>query len=460
MQGSALPDQKVSRERYLRERNAREEAERLLEVKSRELYNANQMLAAEARRLDAAVAARTEELRAALAHAEAGTRSKAQFLANMSHEIRTPLNGVLGMAQSLLSDDLSASQRDKVSIIVESGRSLTTLLNDVLDLSKIEAGKLEIAPTSGDLVHQIHRTRQLFEAQAEEKGLELVIAHDLGFPTRLSYDPVRVRQCVDNLVSNAIKFTPSGSVEIRISETSAGGKSRCVAIEIADTGIGMSAETQAKLFEAFTQADGATTRRFGGTGLGLAISRQLARIMGGDITVTSAPDEGSTFRLTFIAQEASAIGGELGQAAAALQKAPGPVHALRGMRVLLADDNPINRQVIKLFLAPQGLDIVEAVNGQEVLDILVARPIDVVLLDIHMPVMDGRQAIRKIRASEESWCDVPVIALTADAMAGDREKYIALGMTDYISKPVDQRELVSKIARFVTYEPLEIASGF
>jgi len=375
--------------------------------------------------------------------AERAAQAKSEFLANMSHEIRTPLNGVLGMAQSLASDDLAPAQREKIAVILDSGASLLTLLNDVLDLSKIEAGKLEISPVSGDLLHTMMRIRQLFQIQAEDKGLSLVVRHASSLPQHLAYDPVRVRQCVSNLLSNALKFTSVGGVEVRVSSTKETAEWHVVCVEISDTGIGMSPITQAKLFNAFTQADGATTRIFGGTGLGLAISRQLARLMGGDITVESEVGRGSKFRLTFRAMEVASnvITRSEFVPTAAIDPAP----SLRGIKVLLTDDNAINRQVIQLFLAPQGCEITEASNGKEALDKLASRPFDLVLLDVHMPVMDGKEAIRYIRAATHSWGSIPVIALTADAMSGDREKYLALGMTDYLSKPVDQRELLTKM---------------
>ena len=388
------------------------------------------------------------ELRAAKEAAEASSNSKSQFLANMSHEIRTPLNGVLGMAQALESDPLTPDQKEKVGVILDSGKSLMALLNDVLDLTKIEAGKMEISAVPGDFLHTMKRTRQLFQATAEEKGLDLLVRYDSTFPQRLSYDPTRVRQCVSNLISNAIKFTSSGRVEVALSAKRLEGSAFMVVVEVSDTGIGMSDETTSKLFTVFTQADGATTRKFGGSGLGLAISRQLARMMGGDITVTSEAGKGSTFRLTFKAQEAlPALNTGTDQARTAE-----PIkRSLRGLRVLLTDDNAINRQVIKLFLAPQGCDISEATNGKEALDLIARHTFDIVLLDVHMPVMDGKEAIQRLRA-EPRWKSLPVIALTADAMSGDREKYIALGMTDYLSKPVDQRELIAKLHQVMGLE--------
>ena len=329
------------------------------------------------------------DLRSAKEAAESASRAKSQFLANMSHEIRTPLNGVLGMAQALETDELAPSQKEKVAVILDSGKSLMALLNDVLDLTKIEAGKLEISAAPGDFLHTMKRTRQLFQAQAEDKGIDLFVRYDSNFPQRLAYDPVRVRQCVSNLLSNAIKFTSQGRVEVAISAKPMGGEAHQVCVEISDTGIGMNPETMSRLFTVFTQADGATTRKFGGSGLGLAISRQLARMMGGDIVVESTEGQGSTFRFTFKAQEAAAA-------------EPAPPHAkaealrsrsLRGTRVLLTDDNAINRQVIKLFLAPQGCDITEATNGKEALDTIASGEFDLVLMDIHMPVMDGKEAM-------------------------------------------------------------------
>ena len=395
------------------------------------------------------------ELRAAKEAAEASSSAKSQFLANMSHEIRTPLNGVLGMAQALDGDELAPAQKEKVAIILDSGKSLTALLNDVLDLTKIEAGKLEISAVPGDFLHTMKRTRQLFQAQAEDKGLELLVRYDSNFPQRLAYDPVRVRQCIGNLLSNAIKFTAKGRVEVAISAKGSGAGQHMVSVEISDTGIGMSPETVGKLFSVFTQADSATTRKFGGSGLGLAISRQLARMMGGDLVVESREGKGSIFRLTFKAQEAAPAAAT--ETVLARRSGDASKRSLRGVRVLLTDDNAINRQVIKLFLAPQGCDIVEAANGKEALDKAASGDFDVILLDIHMPVMDGKEAIQRLRAANQPWSKMPVIALTADAMSGDREKYLALGMTDYVSKPVDQRELVAKMYSVLKLEAPDAA---
>lgn len=375
--------------------------------------------------------------------AEAATVAKSNFLAAMSHEIRTPLNGILGMAQVLSSDPLTDDQLDRVKVITESGQTLMALLNDVLDISKIEAGKLEIARVDGDLALTVDRVRQLFLSRANEIGLDVTLDVDPDLPRSTRYDPVRVRQCIGNLLSNAIKFTERGGVSIRVgAETLPDGSYR-VHVTVTDTGIGMDEETVQRLFGAFTQADASITRRFGGTGLGLAITRQLARLMGGDVTVESRLGEGSTFRLSFLAEKSVRVAGPTEEAAEAARPAPAPV-PIMGARVLLVDDNAVNRQVVKLFMTQMAPKIVEAANGIEALARLAEQPFDIVLLDVHMPVMDGKEAIRRIRTSGQPWKDIPVIALTADAMSGDREKYLALGMDDYVSKPIDARELATK----------------
>jgi PAS domain S-box-containing protein len=401
------------------------------------------------------------ELRAAKEHAELSNRSKSEFLANMSHEIRTPLNGVLGMAQSLENDNLPPSQREKVAIILDSGNTLMALLNDVLDLSKIEAGKLEISRADLDIVKAVGRVRRLFLPQAEEKGLRIEFTCSADFPHWLHCDPVRIRQCVSNLVSNAIKFTESGDVTIDLSAQEEQGGT-LISIAVTDTGIGMGPETTGKLFSAFTQADGSTSRRFGGTGLGLAIARQLARLMGGDVTVASEEGKGSQFTFTFLA--APALSREENQEPAetahvVMGQGARDDRPLGHARILLTDDNRVNRQVIRMLLGPLGVTIVEAANGLEALEKLAAEPFDLVLLDVHMPVMDGRQTIAAIRASAQGWSTIPVIALTADAMSGDREKYLALGMDDYLSKPVDQRELQAKMFAFLPTGNTSSATG-
>ncbi|NWG45791.1 MAG: response regulator [Alphaproteobacteria bacterium] len=392
---------------------------------------------------------RQRELKHARRNAEAASAAKSAFLANISHEIRTPLNGILGMAQVLSNGELSPEQREQVAAILDSGATLMALLNDVLDLSKIEAGRLEIEPVEKDIAHVLRRLYRLWQPSAEEKGIGLDLLFDAELPPRLVFDPVRVRQCVSNLVSNAIKFTSEGEVDIKCSARPIpGSRDVLVTIRVRDTGIGMTGEQLAQLFEPFSQADASTSRRFGGTGLGLSISRRLARMMGGDVTVSSTPGAGSTFTLTFRSRAAEAsTAAETGSIEPHGVPDTGPT-TLR--HVLVVDDQPLNRKVARLFLEPHGYTITEAENGQAALDALEAGPVDLVLLDIHMPVMDGLETIAAIRASARPWADVPVLALTADAMSGDRERYLAKGMQGYLSKPLDQRLLLTQIGTLQT----------
>jgi signal transduction histidine kinase/ActR/RegA family two-component response regulator len=374
------------------------------------------------------------ELRIARRKAEAASHAKDEFLAIMSHELRTPLNGVLGMAQALQQAELPEPHAGSVRAILDSGSTLMTLLNDVLDLAKIEAGRIEIAPSPSNLSECLESLVRLYEPQAAHAGVELRLEIAPGTPETLEFDPLRVRQAVANLVSNAVKFTPHGSVLVRADLSDAGGKSS-VRIEVIDTGIGIDAETQSRLFEPFIQADAGVSRRYGGTGLGLAITRRLAQLMGGDATVTSEVGRGSTFTFSF---EARPVEG-----CAARASRPGEGSApLSGRRVLVADDHPTNRQVLTLLLAPFGVEVVEVTDGAEALEALKAGPFDLVLMDVNMPVLDGLTATRSIRASGERWAGVPVVAVTAAAAEEDVRRSLEAGADAHVSKPVQLEALL------------------
>ncbi len=387
---------------------------------------------------------REKQLREAQRAAEAANEAKSAFLANTSHEIRTPLNAIVGLAQVLEKMDLPEDAAEYISSILDAGKTLTNLLNDVLDLSKIEAGKLEASPIDADLAHTLRRLLRLWRPKADEKGLELTLTLDGELPGVLSFDPLRVRQCVSNLISNAIKFTADGRVSVHASAARVDDDYE-ITISVTDTGIGIPEETRERLFKPFSQADGSISREFGGTGLGLAITKRLCELMGGDVGVESEAGKGSTFTMTFRAEgaQSNVLPGADKDAGAKTDA----LSSLSNLRVLIVDDLPINRQVVGLFLRPSGCETVEATNGKDATERLEAEDFDIVLLDVHMPVMDGLQAIRTIRASDKPYKDVPVIALTADAMADDRERYLSLGMSGYTPKPINEGDLVSEILR-------------
>ena len=388
------------------------------------------------------------------AAAKAASMAKSSFLANMSHEIRTPLNGILGMAQFLEGEPLSSFQRDSVETILESGKTLMMLLNDVLDLSKIEAGKLTIEQTDGNLRNIFLHLQKLFSARAEEKSIALHVQIDADIPEIVKFDPIRVSQCVSNLISNAIKFTSAGSVSVSVTHKVSNSTDYLVSVAVTDTGIGISEDEARNLFAEFSQADASTTRKYGGTGLGLAITSKLAKLMGGAVTVISKPGAGSTFTFTF-----GASAGAPPMAVAPTQEKRHGYAPFHGLRVLLVDDNAINRHVARLLLAPAGIVTTEAVNGKDALERLTAEPFDLVLLDIHMPVMDGPETVKRVRAAEEPWRAIPVIALTADAMSGERERLISLGMDGYASKPIEQAVLLNEIHRVMSISAVTAPDG-
>lgn len=372
--------------------------------------------------------------------AQAASQAKSDFLATMSHEIRTPMNGVIGMVQAMAREDLPALQRERLELIGESGETLMTILNDILDLSKIEAGKLELEQADFDLEPLALGAQKTFANIAEGKGLGF--SFEIEEAARGTYrgDSTRVSQVLNNLIANALKFTASGSVDVHIGRSETG-----VRFIVADTGIGMSAEQLERLFDKFTQADSSTTRQFGGTGLGLSICRQLCRAMGGEVVAASELGGGSRFTVELPLTRTGDAGRER-----PLDVATGaPAFDGGDLRVLAAEDNRVNQLVLSTLLGQAGIDLKLVSNGEEAVAEWERTEWDLILMDVQMPVMDGMTAARHIRRreAETGRSATPIIALTANAMDHQLDAYRAAGMSDFVAKPINVGALFEAIAR-------------
>ncbi|MBC7690862.1 MAG: PAS domain S-box protein [Methylotenera sp.] len=377
--------------------------------------------------------------------ADKATQAKSEFLANMSHEVRTPINGVVGMTGLLLDTKLTDEQKEYAETIRSSADSLLTVINDILDFSKIEAGKLDIEVVEFNLEELLQNIERNLSFSARRKGLKLLKATsaDQKF-THFKGDPTRIGQILTNLVNNAIKFTAQGHVIIEANQELLAPGLVKLRFEISDTGIGIPQEALSRMFQAFSQADGSTSRRFGGTGLGLSISKQLTELMGGEIGVRSKINEGSTFWFTLTLQPVNEINSVLTPELVSTRREEDD----RPVRILLAEDNMVNQKIAIRMLERAGYRVDAVANGLEVMDALRVAPYDLILMDCQMPEMDGYQATRMIRASQTLEArDIPIIAMTANAMSGDRDRCLEAGMSDYVSKPVKAADLVAVIQR-------------
>jgi len=389
--------------------------------------------------------------------AEDANQAKSDFLANMSHEIRTPMNAILGFTELLrrgISKDEAESKRH-LETVYTSGKHLLNLINDILDLSKVESGKYELEQIECDPYQVIQEVVRVLQVKASEKGIALNLRIEGKVPEKISSDPGRIRQIVTNLVGNAIKFTDKGAVDVRVSAQPS-DSGICFEIDIADTGVGMTAKACAVIFDAFVQADSSVTRQFGGTGLGLSISQKFARAMGGDITVVSELGRGSTFNVRLMVEEVADVAwveADLVLQATASHAAENQSNwSFTPARILVVDDSPENRQLVKLVLQDFGLHVDEAENGQVAVDRAAECTYDLILMDVQMPVMDGFAATKILRARG---LQQPIIALTANAMKGFEQECLQVGFTDYFTKPIDIENFIRNLAVILKAKPID-----
>ncbi|MBX7144938.1 MAG: response regulator [Oligoflexia bacterium] len=413
-----------------------------------EIQRRDEQLSHEHQQLEQRVAERTRELVVAKDLAETANRAKGQFLANMSHELRTPLNAVIGYADLLASrDDVSGEVREQLQTIHSSGSLLLALINDILDLSKIDSHKMQVESVPCDLVKIVQGIPPLFMPSAREKGIDLLLSLDPNMPTKVMADPVRLRQVLVNLVGNAVKFTEKGKVELSVQVVSRDERNLTTTFLIRDSGIGIPQNKLATIFQAFDQADGSTTRRFGGTGLGLSIASGLVQLMGSKISVNSQEGLGSEFSFTLKLPLPSRKEAPPKPQPAKYTSQISALHATK-FTVLVAEDNAVNTKLVTAILAKCGYKVICAADGVEAVEQFSKHPIDIILMDLQMPRMSGIEATKNIRTMS-SGAKVPIIALTAHAFEESKDECLKAGIDVHLAKPIDAKQLISTIEKLL-----------